>query len=649
MEERDLRAQKRAKKEPHEQRLKFGLKLLESTGLLVHSAEIACVDKDSLRKAKARLDRGEPIAATLGRKKIVAPAVAVDVTKTVEDRCKASDCVPLEHIPTVINESRAKNNLAPVNMSARTSYRTVNELNLKERLASEQNTSRQNALGDFRNYISCASVTKGCFNSVLGDLLTNSDDVSFLLDGWESHPKVVLTQKMVEWLEENRLSPKVPSERSQRRMVSLFATSIATGKMLHFDCKIFDSCFTQLQSFEISDDLSIWLIPISYDLEKLTGFIFETQIIPKIQKLQEMKSLSIRFGVKSCSHDPDSTAVVPFENEEDEALQQQESMFNTSRPTLRAVVTIDGERNQTKCFTECGLSEKCRNLNIEYLKWAGGCSSVQQPNDVSTCHHVAHQRIRSFQYRHESPPEPSLEMKLFIDHLENRIDSDSFKTYSKFLKHVERFASEAFNAKAVQDGWKNCSYLPFSTAKILSKWPYWEDAEFQMYHEQILAAVDELSIVALERGEVTDLEMQTVFDELEIPITFPPIKTDKADLAIMNRRVTWGNNETFLSENKRRKEAEELAKQEREAVQRAKNASKPATSLEYIEKLATSRKRPIKCADPGCETKLTPTSKFEDWECCCLKCLFVFCGEPTCHLALDRHQSICAKYKKIHL
>jgi hypothetical protein len=599
---------------------------------------ITCTD--SIRfSALQRLEHSRSLMPKSGAPRKVAPEVLVAVEQQTRSRARAGNAVFAHDIPRLIEETRRstrsnpQDELPPVSRS--TLYRARKELNLAEVLADTQTQTRAAAKADLRNSISLCAVAQTCLEGVPPELTFCFDEVSFYLEN-NKNPVVVLPRDLVAELKDAHQSVKVAGAKRQRRVASLLNIIARDGRMLHTAVRIKDIGITRLSEHVISQKLSVWLYPPGTKEPLFVGRLFRRQIVPLLCEKRLAHASEVLAGPE-----------VLLSGNLPAFVEQNEAAIASRAVDTRTCLCMDGDAPQTQAFLDGNLGLVCSAQNIEYLKFAAGCSGHESPLDLAKSHQLMRQTLHGHQYDYETDPMPSFAMKQFIQHVLNKspIAPASRHTFRKFLTHLETILDKTFNAKDLQHGWQLAGFCPPSYPTILSLCSAWGELGATQA-QGIFSAIPPLVEIVRLRGELTDTEIQdAVGDAFDFgPPTVNPLG------AVNRRRSLWGNNEGFLAAYKAQKEAQVLARQEAQhkREERAANKKRKAEKAADKENKPPSAKRTkvtavaaSSCANPVCPAVWSKESDAgQKWRGCD-HCDSWFCPKPGCQGLISKHESIC--------
>ena len=153
-----------------------------------------------------------------------------------------------------------------------------------------------------------------------------------------ARPQLYLAEGSKDILKSRNLQPATTKNTHQYRVVNCLVASAASGNTIHTAILVTDDHFTHRNSYPISDDLSIWLLPCGYDKSWLFNEFLKRHVIPRLKDIRE--TLVTRQDIKAVNFSPPSQEEV---FEEDEVKGDLPNWFD-----LRAVLSFDGESSQMK-------------------------------------------------------------------------------------------------------------------------------------------------------------------------------------------------------------------------------------------------------------------------------------------------------------
>ena len=166
------------------------------------------------------------------------------------------------------------------------------------------------------------------------------------------------------------------------------------------------------------------------------------------------------------------------------AVHSQQSMSPQGAATTEVVINFDGDRIViTMDGYYPGIEAIIRTVgkilqeeDIDALKWAGGCSLVEQPADCADNHKNVHKEVAGDEFKYDENGAPTERVKQFIAFLETILTKKGKRlhTHQKFLRHYEWLVDKAWSKRGITEGWRLSGMWPFDAAQILSGWGGWQ-------------------------------------------------------------------------------------------------------------------------------------------------------------------------------
>ena len=323
-----------------------------------------------------------------------------------------------------------------------------------------------------------------------------------------------------------------------------------------------------------------------------------------------------------------------------------ETLAATPPITLpRMLLCLDGDYPQIEAI--CGaLRNEILQNQLESWKFAGGCSMIQQPNDLMKCHREFRRRLNNDDFYAPLSVEPGYMPRIdeFLS-LTSRMQAASHATYRYFFARIEAIESQTFTMKSIQWGWEIAGIYPFSIQTMLCKCPSYRlknTEEQKMIEEQTKLLGNSQRLKGLIRDEY-------ILDFLgELGST--PI-TNMDGRVLIQQRALWLMSEDVYNFRAAREaekhqallEREEKAKQRDEArMQKARNDELLAQARERTTRDGNAWPPQVGkfCCNSICIKQCTSSST---WRCCsfCNDEMYV-CGLQRCLKYLNSHQDVCA-------
>jgi len=305
----------------------------------------------------------------------------------------------------------------------------------------------------------------------------------------------------------------------------------------------------------------------------------------------------------------------------------------------------DGALPQTKAIREELIKNNEQyNWCLIFLKWAAGCSLTQSMNDVCSMHMSFHSYFKnpSFLYEDSVPDPPGRGFQLAKKILQDNLDTPSYETYIKALRHVILFVKKAASDYSIVHAAENTGVHPYNPHIIMSKNPHFcelDDEEAGL----VMAIIDKLADHYVAHGVVTEdvyrKELGATsdgIDNCEDKLTGKQIH----DMDESRGRFLILNHEEYCASIKAKSEATQAAKAAKEAAIAAKHATGSGIP-NAIPSLTTCKCHYVFC------NNLRP--KFARWQKCKgAGCKFTVCPHETCQQSFIEHERTCERMK-IHL
>lgn len=320
-----------------------------------------------------------------------------------------------------------------------------------------KNPTRTRALREIYNPISAAGVVS-LLQDCPPETFVSIDSVGVRLgDKVEDRRRVHLAKGSRAYLGDRNRLPGVSAKQRQFRIAHCLVAHTASGT---YRCavQIVDNVFTEVSVHDISEEISVWFLPKSYDRDAFfTRFLLE-YVIPCVNT-ERIKLASLPTVSSTSSSQTSSTASTADEYKR-----------------IRAILSFDGESSQIAAATSSALLDKCKEEKIELLKWAAATSLVQQPADIGKMHLLLHTYYDPVNGEVNSAVViPSTKMTRFINDvfMKTKVSSASKDTFKTFLKHIETALDKSFNKASISRAWQMAGYFPYSAQQIMSGFSNW--------------------------------------------------------------------------------------------------------------------------------------------------------------------------------
>lgn len=456
------------------------------------------------------------------------------------------------------------------------------------------------------------SVTAGFSKPIPAACMYNMDDTTCFLEQKFGgvNKKTYVSKTVKNQLRERNLSfsfglSKSKKERrhkksknTQARTVKLLLCTCADGTATCTVIKIKDTAIARFKMEPIDKDQNIWIV---WDPK-----------IPKGPGRQLAESKEVRVARTSCIL---KNAVLPaIEKDlakkkarqlsthsffEDGSQHSSQDSHAADECYDRAILTMDGDFSQIEAILQDDrLTSAFRAANVELFKFAAGASMTQQPNDRSRCFYCLKKALREQKVHLHLHAETAnafigLRHKKVLRSLASEIpdkgaSKTSHATFNLFLSSCDIIFSSAFTVGNIRGGWMKCGLAPFNPQVMMESYAFFEDLEAvdPTAHQQVLAAIPKLAVLARESGCISDEQMETELGDLfgkapDLAAVYDnPIS---ARAPVNHRRCIWLSNPAFLGIERAHREqkiaeAATAAAAAASRAPRARNASNPRPS-----------------------------------------------------------------------
>jgi hypothetical protein len=417
-----------------------------------------------------------------------------------------------------------------------------------------KNTARTQAYENVRNPLSLCAVLNAAFETISPELFISVDEVSVLLNGWESKPQVLTSKKAKELLDELGMSVSITEETQKRRVVSFIAAICADGLALCTFMKIVDRNFTGFKDepsiYKMDRGLYIYLAhtetsetKIFKDIYKLIAkeanekkkFLFERDLyglagnrIQLTESTHESDNEMVGSSTLYNSSNPDYENITEIEQDVNRAFEEEDVQDQLIENVIDDRINVtafdfiehkyeyiaiacDGAFAQIDALLN-HLNDKfiSKGKKIMFVKYSGGCSMTQSPNDQGKMHIILHACVRSPSFRYENYSDPLglnwLELKSLM---KLYLDGSSFKTIWKCTCYAEDFLEKAFTTMNVKSAFRRAGVWPLNYARILSKCPHFRELN-QEKADYVYNSVNQLSDVVKEHGYIPEDVFQDI-------------------------------------------------------------------------------------------------------------------------------------------
>jgi len=381
--------------------------------------------------------------------------------------------------------------------------------------------TRDRAVGleNYRNAVSCAATWSAIKSmGIPPGLLFNVDEVGVWLSERGKVMKFMRFPKgMHEEAKERKCSPAMQQTKKQPRMVYMECLTNAEGELCGTIIRIVDNCVPvdKIILKEVEINVYVGFVNSKYAKEAWSKCVLGRVWLPIIKTRQLRETVAMRKSPDALNvADVDSQRLSQGTGSADYQLLDGETL-------ARALLSFDGAHEHIESvMCSPATVQYCQKWNIGLFKWAAGCSLVQQPNDVSKCHKLLHAFFKSA--RHLFQPEVKRSQlrsgyKQAMSVLDfHGASAESKATFQRFFFNLPSALQGAFMPDAVRKGYSDCGVWPFDIQRIMHGWnPGGKRAKssWGMLDDQqkslVLGGIMKLSVIALEKGTVTDEEVDS--------------------------------------------------------------------------------------------------------------------------------------------
>lgn len=537
--------------------------------------------------------------------------------------------------------------------------------------ANVKSVARTKQFEDIKNPMSLCGVLQYLSDIVQPEHYYSSDDVSVLLNGWDK-PKVVTTKEAQKFMQDQNLGVSVTEAEQQRRVLTFNVTIAADGTLASAVAKVRDHEFLDYKEepavFDVGDGFFVCCCHTSCPEEVVATYIYR-KCIQKVAKrrraeavdrdLKGLEGAQIQFTQSTHSSSGGGTTdkapmVVTMEVDEQEVREKHKYCafsLDGAHPQIAAILKVLND-DQAKKF-----------LYFLYVKYAGGCSLTESPNDRGRCHAIFHLLFSSSDFRYErnpfDPPGHVWQQLKFL--LQRHLAKASFDTFWQCLRHFKDFVGKAFSRMNIQSAFQVSGVYPFVPETILTTCP----AFCEMSEEDAVFVVDtipEMAELVRQKGYVPEEDFARIFAARpECPQ--PSVKESGKplnEMATNRQRAMIINNEAYLNELAKRKAALQ-AKMNPATITSSATISAPTTALHLMQLVledtaaaeeeeegiepAPKRARAAPrthCAH--CRKVYIDEEEDEAWDGCKIgRCKKLFCKSDTCQRKLLQHRAECSR------
>ena len=285
--------------------------------------------------------------------------------------------------------------------------------------------------------------------------------------------------------------------------------------------------------------------------------------------------------------------------------------FDGDYPQIEALLSNENKDSAGRTLRQCFADR-----NIELVKFSGGCSMSQQPNDRSRCFFCIKAAKKKFVFqdveriRCTAPDWASKGYRLLKQH---KIEASSLRTFEWFLLTWPDLSATAFTPGNIKSGWEKVGLCPFVPEKMMEAWAFLPDflAKEPEGVAKITALISVCAKVVVETGSLSDEQMDEVFYDNNGLFAFvqhsePESKKTGDSAPVNHRRCIWMSNPVWMAAEQQRRQlrAEEKRRIEEDKAEKLKQSD--AKKAAAADKKATKSSRPAH-----------PASKLDTVNCPC--------------------------------
>ena len=323
----------------------------------------------------------------------------------------------------------------------------------------------------------------------------------------------------------------------------------------------------------------------------------------------------------------------------------------------------DGANEQVKAL-ENHLVDYGDNhdLDLVWVKYAGGASLTQSRNDVGKFHQIMHNTLSHSKYKYESVTRPPGRAWLELENiLRHYLDPMSFATVWKAMCHSPVLLNNAFSTKNIISSGVKSGVCPLNERTILEACPHTKHFSDNDLDWLVNTACAQLANAV----EDCDMVSELTFDEILSPrngLDNCPPKYSGKSLNTMGvgrqRALIYGQN--FRNGRAMLKADEESRllniklwrPDDRDKAKELIDLQKAYERDMGIGSHCSTRKRVVvvKCANPACALFKNDANAKTIWEKCGVgfgdgrsKCRVTFCDAQACRELLMSHRRVCQK------
>jgi hypothetical protein len=473
---------------------------------------------------------------------------------------------------------------------------------------------RSSALSNWRNMISNLAVWLGVLGAgerkVPYAFIFNADDTTIFLDQKKKNVKTLVPNSAKKRFRNMGLSFSLDVHRKNRiknrnlknfshkqRTIKLLCVTAGSGDLVCTVIQISDRDIKEQSFMCLTKGVYMMLLPKSGMQDATT---------PKIKYVTQM----YRDAVLRCCADfmdekiANTHAHVEMIDELGQQTFSQSSSVDEEHVPIRGdrgVLCFDGDYPQIEALlsnenvNSAGktLRQCFADKNIELVKFSGGCSMSQQPNDRSRCFFCIKAAKKKFVFHdieriRVTANGWALNAVRKLKH--HKIEASSLRTFEWFLLTWPDLSAAAFTPGNIKSGWEKVGLCPFVPEKMMEAWAFLPDFLDKVPDgvQQIMELITDCAKIVVETGALSDEDMDAIYYDNEGLFAFvehsePESKKTGESAPVNHRRCIWMSNPAWMIAEQQRREqrAEEKRKKEEEAAEKQRKACCTATTSRY--------------------------------------------------------------------
>lgn len=420
-----------------------------------------------------------------------------------------------------IAAQEAGNNSYVKTRYSESTYRNyIKTYKLKKVLASLKNKTRRESYNNIRNPISLCSVLEYVNKRVTPEQMYSTDETSVLLYKDCDTIQVITKKEAIDKLKEYNTGNATSGDMPQQRVVTFNCTISGGNKLVCTVVKIADRNFLKdgkptIDIVKVEEGLYVCMNTYGIDDTKLNKIIYKACIVKCVNEDREsnikrnidgLQFAQYTHGSQSQSQSSQHGIDIPAPPMTEEAIREKYkycALFN------------DGAYGQLNAQETSLIPESVQKaLCFIYVKFAAGCSMIQQPNDVGHMHRILKLLFHSkkFRFGHTLDPEGVawVQRKEILD---KRLSGPSFKTFWRCMCHLKLFRSKAFNEMNINHAWADAGILPFDPRIILSACPHFRKLN-QLDADRVMECLPRFAELVETKGMVEETDYKTLLGEI---------------------------------------------------------------------------------------------------------------------------------------